>query len=317
MAVTAVKDKEQPERLNLRQKLVACMQEIERVEKRGENTAQRYKYVMAADIIDAARTVMAKHGIAFMANEERIESLPDYQTKSGATMSVVRVVMRFTFLDSDSDDRLEIISTGEGQDSGDKAVYKGKTGAIKYALQQMFLMSTGDDPEDDRGESERTAPAPARRDDLACPKCGNVGSWIMKRDGMWSCWGSKGGCEFKCSNEEYLKLTAPKPTPRGPQPINEPPAAEFEEFEEQPTRVDTNGGRMTERVVAPPDLIQQVKTLLAQSDDPRNREEALKKQCAVGDVSDLTPEQAQWAIDVMNRAPHGKPANGGKRQPRR
>jgi hypothetical protein len=41
---------------------------------------------------------------------------------------------------------------GEGADAGDKAPYKAMTGALKYVL-QSFLLSTGDDPEDERANS--------------------------------------------------------------------------------------------------------------------------------------------------------------------
>ena len=42
---------------------------------------------------------------------------------------------------------------GEGADVGDKAPYKAMTGALKYALLQSFLLSTGDDPEDEHANS--------------------------------------------------------------------------------------------------------------------------------------------------------------------
>jgi hypothetical protein len=41
---------------------------------------------------------------------------------------------------------------GEGLDACDKASYK--TGALKYALLQSFLVATGDDPEDERLDSK-------------------------------------------------------------------------------------------------------------------------------------------------------------------
>ena len=50
---------------------------------------------------------------------------------------------------------------GEGADTGDKAPYKAMTGALKYALLQSFLLASGDDPEDERGEM-RNVPVPER-----------------------------------------------------------------------------------------------------------------------------------------------------------
>ena len=48
---------------------------------------------------------------------------------------------------------LVVAVAGEGADAGDKAPYKAMTGALKYALLQSFLLSTGDDPEDERTNS--------------------------------------------------------------------------------------------------------------------------------------------------------------------
>jgi hypothetical protein len=135
--------------LNLRQKLAAVMGEIGYIEKRGQNQQQHYQYAQAADIAGTVARLFAKFGVAFAASEESIEWAQPRETKNGGIMFVCRAHMRFTFLDSDSDERIEVVSTGEGTDTGDKSIYKAKTGALKYALQQTLLIATGDDPEDD------------------------------------------------------------------------------------------------------------------------------------------------------------------------
>jgi hypothetical protein len=66
---------------------------------------------------------------------------------------MARVVMAYTFSDVDSGEELVAKVAGQGLDTGDKAPYKAMTGALKYALLQSFLLSTGDDPEDDRANS--------------------------------------------------------------------------------------------------------------------------------------------------------------------
>jgi hypothetical protein len=66
---------------------------------------------------------------------------------------VVEVTLDYQFIDGDSDEILSVPSYGEGRDSGDKAPYKALTGALKYALIQTFLIATGDDPEEERGET--------------------------------------------------------------------------------------------------------------------------------------------------------------------
>lgn len=46
---------------------------------------------------------------------------------------------------------------GSGQDSGDKAVMKAQTAAIKYAYLLSFAISTGDDPEADQRTDESSS----------------------------------------------------------------------------------------------------------------------------------------------------------------
>lgn len=287
--------------LNLRQKLVACMNEIERVEKRGENRAQGYTYVMAADIIDAARKALATHGIAFSATEVDIDDRGSYETRSGATMYVVRVKMLFRFMDADSDEQLEVSATGEGQDTGDKGINKAKTAAIKYILQQNLLMSTGDDPEDERGDKadhERTAgPAPKAQGpvtmvrDRLCPSCGKP--LIYKRnEQQWQCWRSKGGCESTFTEATLQQAEVAADLRRSQQQDDLP--------DEPPTVVE-DPGRTTEKIVATDAQLKQIYDLIAQATDPELTTKQVLSQCEVKDLADLKPNQAEWLIGSLTR----------------
>src|SRR5699024_1473369 len=68
---------------------------------------------------------------------------------------IATVKMKFTFIDGETGEEISIHSIGEGQDAGDKAVYKAITGATKYALMKVFMIPTGDDPEQDYEADER------------------------------------------------------------------------------------------------------------------------------------------------------------------
>jgi hypothetical protein len=59
-----------------------------------------------------------------------------------------------------SDTYIDIQTTGEGADSGDKSSNKAMTGGYKYALRQVFCIETGDDP-DKYPSEERVTPKPA------------------------------------------------------------------------------------------------------------------------------------------------------------
>ncbi len=75
---------------------------------------------------------------------------------------MARVVMAYTFADVDSGEEIVAKVAGQGLDPGDKAPYKAMTGALKYALLQSFLLATGDDPEDERGDARFNAPGSDR-----------------------------------------------------------------------------------------------------------------------------------------------------------
>jgi hypothetical protein len=84
--------------------------------------------------------------------------------KAGDKGQLVYVDLTFTLLDGESGEALECPWLGCGEDKGDKALYKGYTGALKYFLLKLFLIPTGDDPEQatkKERKEEKRAPAPA------------------------------------------------------------------------------------------------------------------------------------------------------------
>lgn len=132
--------------LNLMQKLAEIMNDIERIPKRGHNDFHNYDYALEADIKDVVRTELAKRKIMMFSNELSRTTLP-VTTKKGATEQIVTLEVEYTLIDSESGETIKFVGYGDGQDAGDKAVYKAKTGALKYALTSLFLIPTGDDPE--------------------------------------------------------------------------------------------------------------------------------------------------------------------------
>jgi hypothetical protein len=151
---------EAPVQLNLRQKLAEVRRRIGYVQKRGHNERFNYSYVTAADIAGSVGDILAELGVVV------IPSLEDISYESAASRGeatrMARVVMAYTFADVDSGEELIAKVAGQGLDPGDKAPYKAMTGALKYALLQSFLLATGDDPEDERGDARFTTPGSDR-----------------------------------------------------------------------------------------------------------------------------------------------------------
>ncbi len=134
-------------------KLAWVMAGIKHVPKRGHNSFHDYHYATEADIADAVREGLAEQGVMIFPSVEKLE-WREVETKSGK-QAIATLHVRFTV--TDGPESRDFLIVGEGQDGGDKAVYKAMTGAAKYMLLKLFLISTGLDP-----EAEAPAPSPTK-----------------------------------------------------------------------------------------------------------------------------------------------------------
>ena len=142
---------EQPDRqeLNLREKFAEVRRRLGYVQKRGHNERHNYSYVTAADLAGSVGDILAELGVVVIPQLQSIST----ETPRSSSDRIARVVMNYRFVDARSGEELSVRVAGEGADPGDKAPYKAMTGALKYALLQSFLLSTGDDPEDEHANS--------------------------------------------------------------------------------------------------------------------------------------------------------------------
>lgn len=142
------------------QKLAKVMAETRWVEKKGRNSFFNYDYARETDILDAVRTKLAEHGIFVFTSVEHTDVKETAKrTRDGSPVNLVFVKTKHTFWDGESGETAEVFGTGCGEDSGDKAIYKAITGAMKYFISKNFLISTGDDPEkDSERDSEQAKP---------------------------------------------------------------------------------------------------------------------------------------------------------------
>ena len=134
------------EQKKLAAKLAEVMSEVKYIQKRGKNAFHGYKYATEADVADKVRESLSAKNIILVPDVQSQE-LRQITTKKGNTEFIATVKIKFTFYDGDSGETISFHIIGEGQDAGDKAVYKAITGAEKYALMKTFLIPTGDDPE--------------------------------------------------------------------------------------------------------------------------------------------------------------------------
>lgn len=135
---------------------------MQRVPKNGVNKHQGYKYATESDIVDTLRTAMAEEKIAIIPSVESTERIPHPNERLGP---ITRLFMRFVVACGDTGAMIILPWIGDGQDTADKGVYKAYTGAEKYFLMKLFLVATGDDPEQDN-EAQQHQPIrqPARQE---------------------------------------------------------------------------------------------------------------------------------------------------------
>jgi hypothetical protein len=135
---------------NLRKKLLNMMDAIGGIEKRGTAppTQGGYAFQMASDIFPKVQKACLTHGVMFLASEVSRQPRASHQSKNGGAVFVEDVTMRYSFLDTESDERIDGDGSGVAFDNSDKALNKAKTAALKYFLKQTFLIGEKeDDPE--------------------------------------------------------------------------------------------------------------------------------------------------------------------------
>lgn len=140
---------------NIAAKLLAVMNECSHIAKNGTNDFHQYKYATSADVLEKVNSAFTQYGISSLARPKLI-SLENVVNAKGNTEHLATVQMFIRLIDVESGEFVEICGLGNGQDSGDKAVQKAQTAAIKYAYMLTFNISTGDDPEADKRTDEFT-----------------------------------------------------------------------------------------------------------------------------------------------------------------
>jgi hypothetical protein len=135
---------------NIYQKLHAIMEAIAFIEKDKRNEFHKYNYASEEAIKKAVHSQLVANRVVFSMD------ITDMQRNN----NLVDIIVKYTFTDIDTLEKVSGSFNGCGEDKGDKALYKAVTGAIKYILTSTFLIPTGDDPEVENKKD--VAPQPAK-----------------------------------------------------------------------------------------------------------------------------------------------------------
>lgn len=150
-------------------KLTEVMDQVKYIQKKGFNKFHKYSYATESDVSERVREELAQRVVMMIPNV--VEStVREHKNRSNNIEYIVKVRMEFKFIDGETGEELIFHSEGEGQDAGDKGIYKAITGAQKYALMKAFMIPTGDDPEADSGVDERNT----KEDSITSEQVGKV-----------------------------------------------------------------------------------------------------------------------------------------------
>jgi len=151
----------------LQECLAQTMGEVGYVQKDATNDFQRYRYASAEAVLKKVNASLSSQGVCCASTADMVSHEVIQGAKKATFHAIVKLSLTFR-KGSDSvtvklsltfrkgSDSVTVEGLGSGSDTGDKAVMKANTAALKYCLANAFLISWGDDPEADV-ETDRNA----------------------------------------------------------------------------------------------------------------------------------------------------------------
>lgn len=133
----------------------AVMEDIGAVGKNDVNKTQGFSYRGIDAVMNALNPAMTRHKV-FCAPEV-LEQTREERTTKGGTLLIYSVCkIRYRFYTTDGS-YVDVVTVGEGMDSGDKATNKAMSIAFKYACFQVFCIPTKEmtDPDAESPEASR------------------------------------------------------------------------------------------------------------------------------------------------------------------
>lgn len=135
------------------------MRDVQAVRKDSYNSGQKFNFRGIDAVMNAVGPALREHGVTVvpLARSNEVER---YTTKNGGQMANRTVEMAFRVYGPAGDSFMGT-AFGEAADSGDKAMTKAESVALRTFLLQSLMIPT-DDPDPDAESHERVASAPPR-----------------------------------------------------------------------------------------------------------------------------------------------------------
>lgn len=182
--VSKKKEKEDPPKLNLAQKIREIQINVGTVKKKGKNKEQSYDYLRIEDAVVAVNKLMAERNLILT---QTLQKRPDgtfyfdrqpHKVDKGYMASVV---LTWTLEDVETSESRSYDIPGEGYDSTDKGIPKAITSSRKQAIITIFNLPVGNDIEErgapvDRETAKANAKAVGERKVTELAAQGNKGA---------------------------------------------------------------------------------------------------------------------------------------------
>ena len=136
------------------------MAEIGAVEKNRKNEQQKYSFRGIEDFYQAAHPAFVKHGVFCVPKVIGHEATSFEKSNDQGRITIwrhVTVTVEHRFYAPDGS-HVDVTTMGEGLDNSDKATNKAMSGAMKYALIELFSVPTQDVEDADRTSPETGLP---------------------------------------------------------------------------------------------------------------------------------------------------------------
>ena len=138
--------------------ITKVMAEIGAVGKNSKNSQQGFMYRGIDAVMNAINPALTKHKV-FVAPEVLEQEREERQTAKGNMLIYSICKIKFRFYTTDGS-HVDVVTIGEGMDSGDKATNKAMSIAFKYACFQLFCIPTEEMVDPDSESHEVTPKQP-------------------------------------------------------------------------------------------------------------------------------------------------------------
>ena len=155
--MTIEKSLSRKKKQSLAMRLLEACRAVPTFDKLGQN--DDYNYVQASQIFEVFRAELMKRDILLLPDEKQVIEV-EVPTLPGPVLRQITLHVDYELLDCRGNESSIVKhAIGIGLDNGDKAIYKAKTGALKYFFRVLAMIPWSEgDPSHDSGIDDQTNP---------------------------------------------------------------------------------------------------------------------------------------------------------------